>query len=42
MVEAIRTGNAEAAKEALKRDISSAAEFIISAGVLVSADHAKL
>jgi DNA-binding GntR family transcriptional regulator len=41
MVDAIRSGNPEAARDALQVDIRTAAEFIISAGVLVSADQVK-
>jgi DNA-binding GntR family transcriptional regulator len=37
-VEAIRAGNAEDAKAALRRDIENAAEFIISSGTLVISD----
>jgi len=39
LVEALRTKNPEKACKALQGDIQSAAEFIISAGVLVAADE---
>lgn len=38
LVEALRRGDAPAAKEALRGDIESAADYIVSAGVLVTAD----
>ena len=38
LVEAIRAGNAEGAKAALRGDIENAAEFIISSGTLVISD----
>lgn len=41
MVDAIRSGTPEVARDALQVDIRTAAEFIISAGVLVSADQVK-
>jgi DNA-binding GntR family transcriptional regulator len=38
LVEALRRGDAPAAKQALRGDIESAADYIVSAGVLVTAD----
>ena len=38
LVEALKQGDAEAASQALRGDIEGAADFIVSAGVLVSAD----
>jgi DNA-binding GntR family transcriptional regulator len=39
LLEALKKQDPKAAQEYLQRDIQSAAEFIISEGVLVSADH---